>query len=111
MSFERGFPVSEYEARVQKAQVLMHEAGMDALLFMTQNEFTYFAGFQSNFWQSPTRPWFLIIPSKGKPIAVIPSIGENALSLSWLDDVRIWASPNPDDEGAPTFKKEARMQT
>ena len=37
MSFERGFPVSEYEARVQKAQVLMHEAGMDALLFMTQN--------------------------------------------------------------------------
>lgn len=99
MTFERGFPVFEYETRVQKAQTLMHAAGMDALLFMTQNEFTYFAGFQSNFWQSPTRPWFLIIPSAGKPIAVIPSIGENALSLSWLDDVRIWASPNPDDEG------------
>ena len=114
MSFERGFPVSEYEARVQKAQVLMHEAGMDALLFMTQNEFTYFAGFQSNFWQSPTRPWFLIIPSKGKPIAVIPSIGENALSLSWLDDVRIWASPNPDDEGisllADTLKELAHSR-
>jgi len=99
VTFERGFPVFEYETRVQKAQTLMHAAGMDALLFMTQNEFTYFAGFQSNFWQSPTRPWFLIIPSAGKPIAVIPSIGENALSLSWLDDVRIWASPNPDDEG------------
>lgn len=114
MTFERGFPVSEYEARVQKAQGLMRDADIDALLFMTQHEFTYFAGFQSNFWQSPTRPWFLIIPSKGKPIAVIPSIGENALSLSWLDDVRIWASPNPEDEGisllADTLKEVAQAR-
>ncbi len=99
MSFTRGFPVSEFEARVEKAQRMMREAQMDALLFMTEREFTYFAGFQSNFWQSPTRPWFLVIPASGKPIAVIPSIGENALSLSWIDDVRIWASPNPEDEG------------
>ena len=99
MSFTRGFPVSEYENRVQNAQRLMQRDSLDALLFMTEREFTYFAGFQSNFWQSPTRPWFLIIPATGKPIAVIPSIGENALSLSWIDDVRIWASPNPEDEG------------
>jgi len=99
MSFTRGFPVSEYENRVQNAQRLMRRDSLDALLFMTEREFTYFAGFQSNFWQSPTRPWFLIIPATGKPIAVIPSIGENALSLSWIDDVRIWASPNPEDEG------------
>lgn len=99
MTFKRGFPVSEYEMRVQKAQALMRKAQMDALLFMTEREFTYFAGFQSNFWQSPTRPWFLIIPADGKPVAVIPSIGENALSLSWIDDVHIWASPNPQDEG------------
>jgi len=99
MSFERGFPVSEFETRVQKAQGMMRDAKMDALLFMTEREFTYFSGFQSNFWQSPTRPWFLIIPAQGKPIAVIPSIGENALLLSWIDDVRIWASPNPQDEG------------
>jgi Xaa-Pro dipeptidase len=99
MSFTRGFPVSEFEARVHKAQRMMHDAKIDALLFMTEREFTYFAGFQSNFWQSPTRPWFLIIPADGKPIAVIPSIGENALKLSWIDDLRIWASPNPQDEG------------
>jgi Xaa-Pro dipeptidase len=99
MNFERGFPVSEFETRVQKAQGMMRDANIDALLFMTEREFTYFAGFQSNFWQSLTRPWFLIIPAQGKPIAVIPSIGENALALSWIDDVRIWASPNPQDEG------------
>ena len=99
MSFTRGFPVSEFETRVMNAQRKMREARMDALLFMTEREFTYFAGFQSNFWQSPTRPWFLIIPADGKPIAVIPSIGENALKISWIDDVRIWTSPNPQDEG------------
>ena len=77
----------------------MRAADMDALLFMSEREFTYFAGFQSNFWQSPTRPWFLILPAEGKPIAVIPSIGKNALSISWIDDVRIWTSPNPEDEG------------
>ena len=99
MSFTRGFPVAEFETRVANAQHLMRQADMDALLFMTEREFTYFAGFQSNFWQSPTRPWFLILPAEGKPIAVIPSIGENALRISWLDDVRLWASPNPADEG------------
>lgn len=99
MTLTRGFPVSEFEMRVQNAQQMMCKAELDALLFMTEREFTYFAGFQSNFWQSPTRPWFLIIPAEGKPIAVIPSIGENALKISWIDDVRIWASPNPEDEG------------
>lgn len=66
MSFERGFPVSDFETPLQNAQRMMLDADMDALLFMTEREFTYFAGFQSNFWQSSTRPWFLIIPSEGK---------------------------------------------
>ncbi|MEO0359392.1 MAG: aminopeptidase P family N-terminal domain-containing protein, partial [Pseudomonadota bacterium] len=99
MTFVRGFETAEYESRVQNAQALMHAAKLDAMLLMTEREFTYFAGFQSNFWQSPTRPWFLIIPAQGAPIAVIPSIGENALSLTWIKDARIWASPCPQDEG------------
>lgn len=99
MNFTRGFPVEEFDTRLANAQRHMRQADMDALLFMTEREFTYFAGFQSNFWQSPTRPWFLVLPAEGKPIAVIPSIGENALKISWIDDVRLWASPNPDDEG------------
>lgn len=99
MSIARGFPIEEFETRVGNAQRLMRHADMDALLFMTEREFTYFAGFQSNFWQSPTRPWFLVLPAEGDPIAVIPSIGENALKLSWIKDVRLWASPNPEDEG------------
>ena len=97
--FIRGFSDDEYEARRQRAQDRMRELSIDALLLMSETEFTYFTGFQSNFWQSPTRPWFLIIPSQGKPVAVIPSIGENAISASCIDDVRVWSSPNPQDEG------------
>ncbi|MFT5639164.1 MAG: Xaa-Pro dipeptidase [Paracoccaceae bacterium] len=97
--FERGFPVAELVARTERAQKMMRAQSIDALLFMTEQDFTYFAGFQSNFWQSPTRPWFLILPAQGKPLAVIPSIGETSVSASWIDDVRVWASPNPADEG------------
>ncbi|MCP4182595.1 MAG: aminopeptidase P family protein [Hyphomicrobiales bacterium] len=97
--FIRGFPDDEFVVRTQRAQNMMRKQSIDALLLMSETEFTYFTGFQSNFWQSPTRPWFLIIPSAGKPVAVIPSIGENAISASWIGDVRVWASPNPQDEG------------
>ena len=95
----RGFPAQEFEARTARAQVMMQDRSLDALLVMSEPDFQYFTGFNSYFWQSPTRPWFLIIPAKGKPIAVIPSIGQNAVSQCWIDDVRIWVSPNPEDEG------------
>ena len=114
MIFEHGFPISEFVKRVDNAQAKIRAASMDALMFMSEREFTYFAGFQSNFWQSLTRPWFLIASAKGKPIVVIPSIVENGLSITWTDDECIWASPNTDDEGinlsSDTLKKLAIMQ-
>lgn len=99
VEFERGFPDREFEERLARAQKLLSEKEFDALLICTEADFQYFSGFNSYFWQSPTRPWFLIVPSNGSPIAVIPSIGENAVSTSWITDLRVWASPNPDDEG------------
>ncbi len=95
----RGFPESEFRDRLVKAQKKMTETGFDALLLMTEPEVRYFTGFLTQFWQSPTRPWFLIVPREGKPVAVIPEIGRQYMSQTWLDDVRSWASPNPDDEG------------
>lgn len=77
----------------------MQAAGIDLLLLTTEPEFRYFSGFLSPFWQSPTRPWFLLLPASGKPVAVIPSIGESALAASWIDDIRCWPSPQPHDEG------------
>ena len=68
----RGFNIDQFEKRTLKAQQLMQQYGLDALLLTTETNVRYFTGFLTRFWESPTRPWYLIIPIKGKPIAVIP---------------------------------------
>ncbi len=95
----RGFDLSEFEARAAKAQKLMAAAGFDALLLMTEPEFRYFSGFHTQFWESPTRPWFLVVPAKGKPIAVVPEIGVAGFAGTWIEDVRAWPAPRPEDDG------------
>ena len=93
------FPVSEYESRLERAQRAMSTRGFDALLFTTEAEVRYFSGFRTLFWQSPTRPWFLIVPRAGKPVAVVPGIGEALMRQTWLDDIRCWSSPHESDDG------------
>ena len=95
----RGFSIDQFEKRTLKAQQLMQNHELDALLLTTETNVRYFTGFLTRFWESPTRPWYLIIPSKGKPIAVIPSIGEALMSKTWLEDIRTWPSPDLEDDG------------
>ncbi len=78
---------------------MMADLGVGAVFVCTEPEVRYFTGFHTPFWQSPTRPWFVVIPSTGKPIAVIPSIGSASMSATWIDDVRTWSSPQPHDDG------------
>jgi Xaa-Pro dipeptidase len=96
---EADFAVTEFEDRADRAQRLMHEQGLDALLFTTEAEVRYFTGFRTLFWQSPARPWFCILPRTGKPIAVIPQIGAHLMAGTWVDDIRTFAAPHPTDEG------------
>jgi len=77
----------------------MHERGIDVLLLTTEADIRWFTGFLTAFWQSPTRPWYLLVPAGGKPVAVIPSIGEPCMRRTWIDDVRVWPSPAPLDDG------------
>ncbi|MEO0747287.1 MAG: Xaa-Pro peptidase family protein, partial [Pseudomonadota bacterium] len=53
----------------------------------------------TRFWESPSRPWYLVVPLSGKPIAVIPSIGEALMASTWIDDIRTWSAPQPEDDG------------
>ena len=99
MSPERGFPAAEYAERTRRCQIAMVDRGIGAILVCTEPEVRYFTGFHTPFWQSPTRPWFTVVPASGKPIAVIPSIGGASMSATWIDDVRTWSSPAPDDDG------------
>ena len=95
----RGFNIAQFKNRTLKAQELMQKHELDALLLTTETNVRYFTGFLTRFWESPTRPWYLIIPRKGKPIAVIPSIGEALMSKTWIEDIRTWPSPNLKDDG------------
>ncbi|QXT38751.1 M24 family metallopeptidase [Gymnodinialimonas ceratoperidinii] len=99
MSPPRGFPAAEFRDRTARAQALMAEAGLDALLLTTEPELRYYTGFLTRFWESPTRPWFLVLPATGDPIAVIPSIGAHLMGQTWLQDIRTWQAPDYDDDG------------
>ncbi len=108
----RGFERFEFEQRTQNLQLCMAAQRIDATFFSTEPEFRYFSGFQSQFWESPTRPWFLVVPSAGLPIAVVPEIGVAGLETTWIEDVRSWPSPRPEDDGisllASTLAESAR---
>lgn len=95
----RGFSRQEYEARVARAQALMTTAGLDALLLSTEPDVRYFTGFLTRFWESPTRPWFVVLPQSGAPVAVIPSIGAALMAKTWVVDIRTWRAPDTRDDG------------
>jgi Xaa-Pro aminopeptidase len=99
MTPPRGFPAEEFKQRTSAAQALMAQHGLAALLLTTEPEIRYYTGFLTRFWESPTRPWFVIIPATGDPIAVIPSIGANLMGQSWITDIRTWAAPDYEDDG------------
>lgn len=95
----RGFDQSEFESRMRRVQARMQDARMDAILLTTEPDVRYFTGFFTQFWESPTRPWFVLLPMDGKPIAVIPKIGAAGMASAWVEDIHTWPAPRPDDDG------------
>lgn len=93
------FPRSEYRCRVDRLQARMSAAGQDALLLTSPADVFYVTGFLTRFWESPARPWFIVVPAKGDPIAVIPAIGADLMGRTWINDIRTWAAPDPVDDG------------
>ena len=96
---EFGFAVEEFEARTVRLQKVMHQKQLDAVFLTTEPNIRYFTGYYTQFWESPTRPWYLVIPAVGKPIAVIPGIGESGMRETWIENIHTWSSPCPEDDG------------
>jgi len=90
---------AEYEHRLTRAQALMTAQGFDALFVTTPPNVRYFSGFDTQFWESPTRPWFLVLPREGALIAVVPEIGAAGMASTWVEEVRSWQAPRPEDDG------------
>ncbi len=93
------FPAAEYRARVKNLQTRMAQDGLDALLMTTPADVFYVTGFLTRFWESPARPWFIIVPAEGDPVAVIPAIGADLMGRTWLQDIITWDAPHPEDDG------------
>ncbi|KPP84140.1 MAG: Xaa-Pro aminopeptidase [Rhodobacteraceae bacterium HLUCCA08] len=93
------FPPEEFRARTARLQATMARHGIDALLLTTPWDLFYVTGFLTRFWESPARPWFVIVPSGADPVAVIPEIGADLMRRTWLTDIRTWPAPDPRDDG------------
>ena len=93
------FPAQEYRDRTAGLQQEMAQSGMDALFLTTPADIFYATGFLTRFWESPARPWFVVIPRMGDPVAVIPAIGAALMERTWIPQVRTWDAPDPRDDG------------
>jgi Xaa-Pro aminopeptidase len=93
------FPAAEFQARTDRLQRQMQADGLDALLLSAAADIFYVTGFLTRFWESPARPWFVVVPAQGAPVAVIPAIGADLMGRSWVQDIRTWPAPMPGDDG------------
>ena len=69
------FPKEEFANRISKIQENLEKESLQAVIITSPSNFRYFSGLDSNFWESPTRPWFLVISQKNWIKAIVPSIG------------------------------------
>ena len=105
------FPADEFRGRARRLQAEMAAAGLSALLLTTAADIFYVTGFLTRFWESPARPWYVVVPAEGEPIAVIPSIGANLMGRTWLSDIRTWEAPHPHDDGVSLLTQTLSITT
>ena len=98
------FPRVEYETRLEAANREMHANSLDAILLASEAEIRYFTGFRTQFWQSPTRPWFVILRRDQTPLAIIPEIGVELMARSDIANIEAWPAPRPHDDGLSLLK-------
>jgi len=79
----------ERRARIAKAQRLMTERGMGAIVLESGTSMAYFVDVR---WGLSERPFLLVIPAKGEPAYVAPGFEEQRARevIKFSKDVRVW---------------------
>jgi Xaa-Pro aminopeptidase len=78
----------------------MEESKLDALFVTSEANYRYLTGFDSQFWTSPTRPWYFVLPLDDEPTVVVPETGLVGIkTTSWVSQIKTWPSPRPSDDG------------
>lgn len=85
----KGISADEHKSRVAKAQRLMQQLDIAALVLEPGAAMTYFCGVQ---WWRSERLTCLVIPRQGDIAMVCPAFEEPSIreSLAFGDDVRVW---------------------
>jgi Xaa-Pro aminopeptidase len=99
VDWSRGESTEELSRRVGRLQARMREEGLDALLVTAEANVRYITGYHSPFWQSPTRPWYVVLPVDAAAIAVVPTSGADAFARANVGEVITWPAPRTHDEG------------
>lgn len=100
----RPISVAERQQRVARAQALMQEAGLSALLIEPGSSMLYFTGIR---WRRSERLTAVVIPAKGEIAVVTPYFEEPSVreSMTFGDDVRTWHEhENPFERVAQILK-------
>ncbi|MEM1396452.1 MAG: Xaa-Pro peptidase family protein [Pseudomonadota bacterium] len=81
--------VAEHRIRIEKAQRLMKDNGIDACFFDAGTSMRYFCGIK---WNQSERMMAMILPADGEPHYVAPKFEEEKIAEIKLigDDVRTW---------------------
>jgi diaminopropionate ammonia-lyase family len=95
----RGFPTYEFQNRLKKIQEEMITNDIDIILITTESNFHYFTGLISNFWESPTRPMYLLIDKHESPTVFVPTIMLESIKHTWIEKVYSWHAPCLKDDG------------
>jgi Xaa-Pro dipeptidase len=98
---KRGFPKSEYQQRFEWIRNEMMRKELEVIVLTSPNEIYYYTGLTTQFFQSPSRPYYLLLtPNYRTPIAIFPEImGSPILETTWVESCRTWVSPNKIDDG------------
>jgi len=84
-------PISDTErrARIAKAQRLMNEHGMGAIVLESGTSMAYYTGVR---WGLSERPFLLVMPAKGEPAWIAPGFEEARARevIKFSNDVRVW---------------------
>jgi Xaa-Pro aminopeptidase len=90
-----GFPPEEYQARWARAQTLMGETDLDALLVTEEHNYMYFSGHRVPYSRppgsSPSRPSAVLLPRDAEPVVIVQLFHQaDARRTSAARDVRAY---------------------
>ncbi len=101
---ERGFKKKEFFNRSKAIENIFSKNNIKAILLTTEADIYYFTGFFTQFWQSPTRPWYVLLAPESLPVAIIPSIGKKLMESCFVQEIYSWNSPDKSDDGISILK-------